>query len=91
MAPASLLGKDKMATKDDIREILQSELGLDTSSLADDDGIFSTGLLDSLSSLRLLMGIEQKYGISISPLDVSLDDMDTVNSIAQTVEFIQQR
>lgn len=74
-----------MATKDDIRSILDKEFGLDTAALAGDAPIFSAGLLDSLSSLRLLMSLESTFGVPISPLDVSLDDVDTLDKITETV------
>ena len=78
-----------MTIEADVRSILSSDFGLDTGALAGDAALFSSGVLDSLSSLRLLMSLEQKFGLSISPLDVSLDDVDTIDLIAATVERLQ--
>ncbi len=68
-----------------IRGILSSEFGLMADSLDADQPIFSSGLLDSLSSLRLVMSVEQNFGVRVSPLDISLDDVNTINCITATV------
>ena len=68
-----------------IRIILSSEFGLMADSLDADKPIFSSGLLDSLSSLRLVMSLEQNFGVRVSPLDISLDDVNTINCITATV------
>jgi acyl carrier protein len=68
-----------------IRMILTQEFGLTADGLGGDQPIFSSGLLDSLSSLRLVMSLEQNFGVRVSPLDISLDDVDTINSITATV------
>ncbi len=79
-----------MTTKaDEIKDILKSEFGLDGGNLTLETPLFSSSLLDSLNSLKLLMALEARYGLSISPLDVSLDDLDTIESIAQTVDRLQ--
>jgi acyl carrier protein len=74
-----------MGLEAEIREVLVQEFGLDPDGLSDSEALFSTGRLDSLSSLKLLMSLEGKFGVSISPLDVSLEDVDSVDQIAATV------
>ncbi|MEX0275906.1 MAG: phosphopantetheine-binding protein [Ruegeria sp.] len=78
-----------MAVEESVRSILSSEFGLDSSSLETDAAIFSAGLLDSLNSLRLLMMLESQFGLSISPLDVSLDDVDSISKITETVNRLK--
>jgi methoxymalonate biosynthesis acyl carrier protein len=68
-----------------IRNILSGEFGLMADGLRADQPIFSSGLLDSLSSLRLVMSLEKNFDVRVSPLDISLDDVDTINGIAATV------
>jgi acyl carrier protein len=68
-----------------IRKLLSQEFGLPTEALASTAPIFSAGLLDSLSSIRLVLSLEQYFGIHVSPLDISLEDVDTIESIAGTV------
>lgn len=78
-----------MSVEENVRSILSSEFGLDTTALAGDAPLFSSGLLDSLSSLRLLMSLEKEFRLSISPLDVSLDDVDSIDLITATVNRLQ--
>ena len=78
-----------MSTEQNVRALLGSEFGLEAETLAANAPIFSSGLLDSLSSLRLLMALEKKFGLSISPLDVALDEVDSIAKIIETVERLQ--
>ena len=78
-----------MSNIDKVREILLNELGFDASELNDDAPLFSSGALDSLSSIRLLMALEACFDVSISPLDVSLEDVDTIAKIAVTIEEVR--
>jgi len=73
----------------EIRRILKAEFGLDSDTIAPDAAIFSSGLLDSLSSMKLLLALEAAFGIKVSPLDISLDDVDTVAQIDATVSRLQ--
>lgn len=61
-----------MSTSAEITKILTSEFGLDESAIDDDTPLFSSGLLDSLSSVKLLMELEGQFGLSISPLRMSI-------------------
>ena len=75
--------------QDQVKQVLHQEFGLQINDLGADDPIFSSGLLDSLSSLRLVMSLEQYFGVSVSPLDVSLEDVDTVNGICETIQRLK--
>ena len=72
-----------------IMEMLETHFGLRRSQIEPDTLIFSANLLDSLSSLQLVMQLESIFGISISPLDVSIDDIDSVDRIVGLVERSQ--
>ena len=78
-----------MSTSETVRRILKDHLGLDTADLSGDDLLFSSGRLDSLNSLRLLMALEEEFGISISPLDVSLEDVDSIDKITATIDRLK--
>ena len=71
--------------KEKIRSLVINSLAIDN-SIADDAALFSSGLLDSLSAVQLLFTLNDDLGMSLSPLDVALDDFDTLNSIVSTVE-----
>ncbi len=80
-----------MSVRAEITDILTSEFGIDVGDLAGDTPLFSSGLLDSLSSVRLLMALEGRFGLSISPLDVSIDDVDNIDQIEHTVSRLQPK
>jgi acyl carrier protein len=46
-----------------------------------DTPLFSTGALDSVSQLDLIMMIESEAGIAVSQADVTLDNLDTIDRI----------
>ncbi|MEZ5245854.1 MAG: acyl carrier protein [Acidimicrobiales bacterium] len=71
--------------KDKIRSLVIENLGLDA-DIGDDTLLFSSGLLDSLSAVSLLFSLNDDLGISLSPLDVALDDFDSIDLIVATVE-----
>ncbi|MDW3220739.1 MAG: acyl carrier protein [Acidimicrobiales bacterium] len=71
--------------KDKIRSLVIENLGLEP-DIADDTLLFSSGLLDSLSAVSLLFSLNDDLGITLSPLDVALDDFDSIELIVATVE-----
>jgi acyl carrier protein len=71
--------------RDKIRSLVIDNLGLDA-DIGNDTLLFSSGLLDSLSAVSLLFSLNDDLGISLSPLDVALDDFDSIDLIVATVE-----
>lgn len=53
--------------------------------VADDESLISSGLIDSLSILRLVTSLEGKLSMRLSLDRVQPDDFDSVNLIAETV------
>jgi acyl carrier protein len=51
-------------------------------TLNDDDELLLSGLIDSLSVVRLIAYIEEKIGSPIPPEDVTLENFQTVRAIA---------
>jgi D-alanine--poly(phosphoribitol) ligase subunit 2 len=48
--------------------------------------LFEAGLLDSLGAIELLVGIEERFGVSIAPTAVERTEMNTVNRIIAQIE-----
>ncbi|WEK03710.1 MAG: acyl carrier protein [Candidatus Devosia phytovorans] len=67
-------------TADELRDYLQTELSIEQ-ALDDDTELFSTGLLDSVSMMSVIMFIEQRSGGEVRPADVTLDNFDTIGRI----------
>ncbi|MEX0299174.1 MAG: acyl carrier protein [Kordiimonas sp.] len=57
------------------------ENGAATSPLNADDALFSSGLLDSVTMMNLIMFIEENCRFQIQPQDVTLENFDTVSKI----------
>ena len=57
----------------------------DGAPLRDDDLLFTSGRLDSLDAVEIIMTIENDYGINFSDLDFDLTRLDSVATIAELV------
>ena len=71
-----------------IRRFLEDELGLDP-DVDDDSALFTSDLLDSMDVVQLITFMEQAFGFSINPLEVSLDNLGTIKQISLFVESHQ--
>jgi acyl carrier protein len=72
---------DKAEILAGIREIVVRRAG----AVTDDGALVSSGLIDSMSIVDLILDLEQRFGITIPPGDVQPDDFDTILKIAGTV------
>ena len=68
-----------------VRTLVITEFGLDE-SLDNEASLFVSGMLDSLSAVVLLTKLNEDFGLTLSPLDVGLDDLDSVAAILRTIE-----
>lgn len=55
--------------------------GRSINNVSDDTALFTSGMLDSIDVLHLVVVLENTFGIAISPLDVSLDQLDSIGRI----------
>lgn len=67
-------------TKEELLSVLRDELGVDTAEVAEDTPLFSSGTIDSFSLVSLILFIERK-GVKVNPLDVNLENLDSVERI----------
>lgn len=73
-------------TSPDLTEFLNSELGVDTSDVDDSTPLFSSGVIDSFSLVSLIMFLENKCEFRMKPLDVNLDNLDSIERILDFVD-----
>lgn len=66
-----------------LREIFREELHLEVPSPETD--VLETGMVDSLSLVRLLVHLEEEFGIEIEAEDLDLDVFRTVRGMARFV------
>jgi acyl carrier protein len=76
---------------DDIKTVIKDVIlkeflpGEDPSELTDTTPLITGGILDSIATLKLVMFIEERYGISLQAHEVDADHLDTIAQIAQLI------
>ena len=52
--------------------------------------LMSSGLLDSLNAVELLLFIESDFGVDVSPSEIGVENFDSVERISSLVEAKQR-
>lgn len=71
-----------------VRTYLEDELGLDMDQRDNNTAIFGDEL-DSIEVIKLIMFLEQTYGIRIDATVTTLENFASVNAISKTVAVSQ--
>lgn len=66
-----------------LREFLPGE---DPDELKEDTPLITGGILDSIATLKLVMFLEEQYGIALQAHETDAEHLDTLAQIAQLVE-----
>jgi len=75
--------------KQDLRQFLSELLpNGKVSGLSDDTPLRTSGILDSMTLLRLVGMVEQKFGIEVSAYEAGIENFDRVDDMAA---FIQKK
>lgn len=78
---------------DDLRTSLQralaSQFGVRV-PVGDDTELFSKGLVDSLSVVDLVTFVESHVGRPIPPVDITLDNFDTISRIVRYTQRLMK-
>jgi acyl carrier protein len=67
---------------------LVTQFRVDRSRLDDNVGLFSTGLIDSLSVMDLVCFVEEAIGQTVPPTEVTLENFDSINRIVSFAETL---
>ena len=59
-----------------------------SSAVSDGEPLISSGLIDSLSILKLISRLEKKLGIAIPTDNLQPDDFESVDGIVETVQRV---
>lgn len=71
--------------KDTIRGYI-SEALLSGTEIADDDDLLLSGLLDSLSVIRLVQHLESEFAVRVPPEDIVIEHFTSVDTIVAYLE-----
>ena len=83
------VGKNSMNKTDfyaALSEKLQSFSPVPLDDLAPEDKLFSAGLLDSLNIVEIIEFVERYCGIQVNPTELSMDNFDSMASVAGYVQ-----
>jgi len=71
-----------------IKDFLMSEFlpGEDPDELTDTTPLITGGILDSIATLKLVMFIEENYGVSFEPHEVDKENLDTIDRIVRLLK-----
>jgi acyl carrier protein len=73
---------------EEILTYIYEEIFNEEMELTDDTPLYTSGLITSMGHLKLVSYLERAFDVSIPMNELSMDNFDTVNLIAQ---FIQKR
>lgn len=73
-------------TEEGLIGFLSDDLAIETSDIAADTLLFSTGIIDSFALVTLMTYIETEGGVRIAPADVNLANFDSISRILKYVE-----
>ena len=82
---------------DEIKAIVKSYLleeflpGESPDALDDSTPLLSSGILDSLSTIKLVSFLEERFGVEFEAHEISRDNLDTLDLIASIVAAKQSR
>ena len=65
-----------------LREFLPGE---DPAELTDDTPLITGGILDSISTLKLVGFLEERFGVTVEAYEAGVDHLDSVERIAHLI------
>ena len=77
--------------KEEIRQYILSEFlpGEKPANLRDDTPLRTSGVLDSVATLRLVTFVEEQFGITVEAHEASVENFDSIDNIAAFVQSKQ--
>ena len=68
-------------------EFFRKQAGIDLDELGADEALFTSGIIDSLEAVNLVAYLNESLNISLDPLEISFEDLDTLNKILKSAGF----
>jgi acyl carrier protein len=78
---------DSQAIHDKVKEFILKEFlpGEDPSALTDSTALMTTGILDSLATLKLVTYLEEEFGIVVDAHEADAENLNTLEDIVRLV------
>ncbi len=73
-----------MATFDDVKEVIVDKLGVDADKVVPEARFVEDLGADSLETVELIMGLEDKFGVTISD-----EDAEGIRTVQAAVDYIE--
>ena len=80
---------DRQTVIDALLEEIRQQLLDEPIDLQADDDLLGSGLLDSLGVMRLIRFVEQRFAVTVPPIDVTIENFMTVGTIATYLESLR--
>ena len=79
---------DLQGTEQAVKDFILAEFleGEDPEALTRTTSLISSGVLDSLATLKLVTFLEESFGITVEPHEADEEHLDTIETIARLVE-----
>ena len=76
------------AIREEVKKFILDEFlpGEDPSELTPDTPLVSSGVLDSIATLKLVTFIEDTHNVSLEPHEVDEENLDTLDLIANLIK-----
>lgn len=78
-----------MDTKELLRQYISQELLDGHENLDVGENLLTTGMIDSHGIMRLLVYIEETFGLQVPPIDITLENFRTITLIADYIHSMQ--
>jgi len=75
-----------MATFDDVKDVIVEKLGVDADKVVPEARFVEDLGADSLETVELIMGLEDKFGITISD-----EDAEGIRTVQAAIDYIESR
>ncbi|WP_221089444.1 acyl carrier protein [Deinococcus aquaedulcis] len=75
-----------MATFEDVKDVIVDKLGVDADKVTPEARFVEDLGADSLETVELIMGLEDKFGITISD-----EDAESIRTVQAAVDYIESK